>query len=108
MKWLLIVPAVMLGVVVVLLFGMRIYYAISVNLLYDFPFLVRSKDDSQGYMNLHPNAYLRKIEPIGRAGHSIRIYSAEQVRDAFAAPRGPPLWDNSETDVKMPKMIQRS
>jgi hypothetical protein len=71
------------------------YYAISVNLLYDYPWSVYDRDGGRYHIDRRPHGYLRSIEPVGWAGYSIRIYSAEQMRAAFAAPRSAPLWDGS-------------
>ena len=67
-------------------------YAISVNLLYEFPWPVRDRAGGRYTIDQRPLAFLRTQEPIGRAGHSIRIFSADQVRDAYAAPAAKPLW----------------
>ena len=67
-------------------------YAISVNQLYEFPWPLRRRDDGRCFIDHRPIAYLCKIEPIGRAGYSIRIYSADQLRAAFSAPVSPRLW----------------
>ena len=68
-------------------------YAISVNQLYEFPWPLRRRDDSRYCIDHRPLAYLRKQEPIGGAGYSIRIYSTDQLRAAYAAPASPRLWD---------------
>lgn len=73
-------------------------YAISVNLLYEFPWPVRDRDGRQYFIDDRPMAYLRSQEPVGWAGYSIRIFSAQQVRDAYAAPLKPPLWSGFEND----------
>jgi len=67
-------------------------YAISVNQLYEFPWPLRRLDDSRYFIDHRPLAYLRKQEPMGRAGYSIRVYSAKQLREAYAAPQSAPLW----------------
>lgn len=69
-------------------------YAISVNQLYESPWSLRNRDGSFGSIDPRPLAYLRQVEPIGRAGYSIRIFSAEQLRAAYAAPESPRLWDD--------------
>lgn len=69
------------------------FYAISVNLLYEFPWPVRDRDGGRYFINNRPMANLRDQEPIGGAGYSIRIFSAEQVRAAYAAPKRPYLWN---------------
>ncbi len=71
-------------------------YAISVNLLYEFPWPVRDRDGSRYFIDNRPMAYLRRQEPVGWAGYSIRVFSAEQVRAAYAAPERPPLWNGFE------------
>ena len=68
-------------------------YAISVNLLYEFPWPVRALDGGRYTIDQRPLAYLRAQEPIGRAGYSIRIFSAEQMRSAYAAPPAKRLWN---------------
>ena len=68
------------------------FYAISVNLLYDFPWPVRDRVGNQYRIDLRPLAHLRTVEPIGRAGYSIRIFSADQVRAAYALPERSPLF----------------
>ena len=60
-------------------------YAISVNLLYEFPWPVRDRDGNRYFIDNRPMAYLRDQEPIGRAGYSIRLFTAEQVRKAYSA-----------------------
>lgn len=67
-------------------------YAISVNLLYGFPWPSRDRDGRRYLIDDRPMAYLRSQEPVGWAGYSIRIFSAQQVRDAYAAPLKSPLW----------------
>lgn len=67
-------------------------YAVSVNLLYESPWPVRDRDGARYFIDNRPMAFLRSQEPIGWAGYSIRVFSAEQVRDAYAAPPQPPLW----------------
>jgi hypothetical protein len=69
------------------------YYAISVNLLYDYPWSVYDREGNRYMIDLRPHAYLRGIEPVGWAGYSIRIFSADQMRAAYAAPPTPPLWE---------------
>jgi hypothetical protein len=69
------------------------YYAISVNLLYDYPWPVRDREGSSYSIDRRPHGYLRSIEPVGWAGYSIRIFSAAQMRAAYAAPPTPPLWE---------------
>ncbi|MEM9368304.1 MAG: glycosyltransferase family 39 protein [Planctomycetota bacterium] len=66
-------------------------YAISVNLLYEFPWPVRARSGHQYFIDSRPMAYLRDQEPIGWAGYSIRIFSADQIRAAYAATREAPL-----------------
>lgn len=67
-------------------------YAVSVNLLYEFPWPARDRDGRRYLIDNRPLAYLRTQEPVGWAGYSIRVFSAQQVRDAYAAPPQPPLW----------------
>lgn len=69
------------------------YYAISVNLLYEFPWPVRDHEGRRYFIDPRPLPYLRTLEPIGMAGYSIRVYSANQVREAYAAPEAPRLWN---------------
>jgi len=69
------------------------YFAISVNLLYDFPWSLHSTDGEIGIMYQRINSYLRGVEPVGRAGFSIRIFSTKQIRNAFSAREVPPLWE---------------
>ncbi len=68
-------------------------YAISVNLLYEFPWPVRDRDGKRYVIDNRPLANLRDQEPTGWAGYSIRIFSADQVRAAYAAPERPRLWN---------------
>jgi len=68
------------------------YYAMSVNLLYDYPWSVYGRDGQRYHIDRRPHGYLRSIEPVGWAGYSIRIFSAEQMRAAFAVLPTPPLW----------------
>ena len=69
------------------------YYAISVNLLYDYPAPVRDREGRSYNIDRRPHGYLRTIQPVGWAGYSIRIFSAEQMKAAFAAPPTTPLWE---------------
>jgi len=69
------------------------FYAISVNLLYDYPWAVYDLEGRRYQIDRRPHGYLRSIEPVGWAGYSIRIFSAQQLRAAFAAQPTPPLWD---------------
>ncbi len=66
-------------------------YAISVNLLYEFPWMIRNVEGNRSRVEVRPLAFLRHQRPIGRAGYSVRIYSAEQVRRGFAASPSPSL-----------------
>lgn len=68
------------------------FYAISVNLLYEFPWPARGRDGKRYFIDNRPMAYLRTQEPVGWAGYSIRIFSAEQMRSAYAAPEQSALW----------------
>lgn len=69
------------------------YYAISINLLYEYPWDVRAVDGHRYRIDHLPLGYLRTAEPVGRAGYSIRIFSAEQLRAAYAAPESRLLTD---------------
>ncbi len=60
------------------------WYAISINQLYEFPNSLRQPDGSQYDIDRRPLRALRGIVPFGWAGYSIRIYSAEQIRTAYA------------------------
>lgn len=62
------------------------YYAISVNLLYEYPWHVRDTGTRRYRIDNRPLAYLRSSEPIGWAGYSIRIFSADQLCAAYKAP----------------------
>ncbi|MFG0262061.1 MAG: hypothetical protein ACF788_06700, partial [Novipirellula sp. JB048] len=73
-------------------------YAVSVNLLYEFPWPLRDRDGRRYFIDSRPMASLRSQEPIGWAGYSIRIFSAQQVRDAYAATPPPPLWSGFGDD----------
>ena len=68
------------------------YYAVSVNLLYDFPWRVYGRDGRRYRIDQRPMAYLRSIEPVARAGYSIRIFSAQQLRAAYEYPQAQSLW----------------
>jgi 4-amino-4-deoxy-L-arabinose transferase-like glycosyltransferase len=59
------------------------YYAISVNQLYEFPRWVTHRDGSKYNVDGTPFESLRAMTPVGWAGYSIRVYSADQVRDAY-------------------------
>lgn len=61
-------------------------------MLDEFPRQVRAKDGQRYFIDTMPLAYLREIEPIDRAGYSIGIYSARQVRHAYASADGRVLW----------------
>jgi len=74
------------------------YYAISVNLLYEYPWPVRDRRGRRYSIDRRPLAFLREQNPVGRAGYSIRIFSADQVRSAYAAPEQPPLWTGFDRD----------
>jgi hypothetical protein len=67
-------------------------YAISVNLLYEFPYPIRDQDGGKYVIDQRPFAYLRTQKPVGRAGYSIRIFSAEQMRSAYSTPPAKQLW----------------
>ncbi|MEM9645059.1 MAG: glycosyltransferase family 39 protein [Planctomycetota bacterium] len=71
------------------------FYAISVNLLYDFPWQLRLGKEHY-HVDTRPMAHLRTTEPVGWAGYSVRIFSAQQLRDAYAAPEQPALWSDSD------------
>jgi hypothetical protein len=58
-------------------------YAISVNLLYGYPWSVRAQDGRRYYIDQRPLGHLRDMQSIGDAGYSIRVYSAEQLRTAY-------------------------
>lgn len=60
------------------------YYAISVNQLYRFPRPLSASDGSLYLIDQRPMSALQGMAPIGEAGYSIRIYSAEQMRTAYA------------------------
>lgn len=74
------------------------FYAISVNLLYEFPWSVRGRDGKKFYVDHTPLAHLRTIEPVGRAGYSIRVFSAQQMRKAYASPPSAALWAGFDKD----------
>lgn len=59
------------------------YYAISVNQLYEFPWPLRERDGSRYFIDHLPLKALRDMAPIGWAGYSIRIYSADQLQTAY-------------------------
>lgn len=61
------------------------FYAISVNQLYEFPWPLRGRDGHRYFIDKRPLAPLRHMNPIGSAGFSIRIFSAEQLRIAYAS-----------------------
>ncbi len=61
------------------------YYAISVNQLYEFPWPLRQPDGSLYFIDTRPLQALRGVPPVGWAGYSIRIYSAQQLRAAYRA-----------------------
>ena len=71
-------------------------YAVSVNLLYEFPWPVRDRAGKRYSIDKRPLAYLRTQEPIGWAGYSIRIFSADQVREAYTSPPSEPLWQEAK------------
>lgn len=58
-------------------------YAISVNQLYEFPWPLRERDGSHYFIDQRPLKSLREMQPIGWAGYSIRIYSADQLQTAY-------------------------
>ncbi len=62
------------------------FYAISVNPLYDFPTSVFNRDGTSFSIGKRPMAHLRKQQPLGWAGYSIRIFSSDQLREAYASP----------------------
>lgn len=66
-------------------------YAISVNLLYEYPWHVTDRDGQRYFIDHRPLAHLRTLKPIGTAGYSIRIYSAQQLKESYAAPEAPNL-----------------
>jgi hypothetical protein len=59
-------------------------YAISVNLLYEFPEKVWDRDGWTFFVDRRPLRHLRSMEPIAWAGYSVRVFSAEQVRRAYS------------------------
>ncbi len=59
-------------------------YAISVNQLYGHPRSLRSVSGQHYEIDPRPLAALRKRQPIARAGYSVWIYSAAQLREAYA------------------------
>jgi len=61
------------------------YYAISVNLLYEFPWFLHGEGDELYHLDPRPMAHLHELEPVMFVGHSIRVFSAQQVRDAYAS-----------------------
>lgn len=68
------------------------YYAISVNLLYEFPWAVYDRSGIQYFVDIRPLAHLRKQTPVGWAGYSIRIFSTEQMQEAYSATPSTPMW----------------
>lgn len=61
------------------------HYAISVNQLYEFPWQLRDRNGSRYHLDKRPLKALRAMEPVGWAGYSIRVFSADQVRAAYEA-----------------------
>jgi len=76
------------------------FYAISVNLLFEFPWYVRDAEGLRYRIDTRPLAHLRSVEPVGWAGYSIRIFSAEQMRAAYQVPISPPLWSGFDGDER--------
>lgn len=62
------------------------FYAISVNLLYEYPWPLRGHGKQRYRIDTRPLGHLRSIDPLARVGYSIRIFSADQVRAAYKAP----------------------
>jgi len=60
-------------------------FAISTNLLFGVPVVAVDRSGAMRMIDRCPFEFLRSIEPIGWAGHSIRIYSAEQLSRAYRA-----------------------
>jgi len=58
-------------------------YAICVNQLYELPWPLYERNGTRYYLDKRPLESLRGMQPIDRVGHSIRIYSAEQLRTAY-------------------------
>lgn len=69
------------------------YYAISINLLYEYPWPIRDRDARRYRIDNRPLSYLRSVRPVGRAGDSIRIFSADQMREAWETPENKLLSD---------------
>lgn len=61
----------------------RGHYAVSVNLLYGFPWPVRDQAGKRYLISQRPLQELREIEPVARIGYSIRVFSYEQMKEAF-------------------------
>ena len=57
-------------------------YAISINHLFDDLVTIVNRQGSPAELNQRPLAALRAMEPVGWAGYSIRVFSAEQMRRA--------------------------
>ncbi|MEM9366813.1 MAG: glycosyltransferase family 39 protein [Planctomycetota bacterium] len=70
-------------------------HAVSVNLLYDFPWPVQDRDGRHYMIDRRPMARLRNMQPVGSAGYSIRIFSAEQLSAAYQLPEQAQLWIES-------------
>jgi hypothetical protein len=64
------------------------FYAISANQLYEFPWPLRDRNGSRYHLDTRPLRALRALEPVGRVGYSIRIYSASQMKAAYFASGG--------------------
>lgn len=58
-------------------------YAISTNVLYEMPVSIINGEGEFAEMDSRPLERLRREEPIGWAGYSIRIFSATQLERAF-------------------------
>lgn len=68
-------------------------YAISVNFLYGYAYRVRDAEGNLWYAGPDAFGWLRTLEPVGRAGHSIFLYevSLEEAKRARASLGLPPL-----------------
>ncbi len=61
----------------------RASYAVSTNVLYGMPVSIIDRDGKFVEMDSRPLERLRREEPIGWAGYSIRIFSATQLKRAY-------------------------
>jgi hypothetical protein len=60
-------------------------FAIDVNHLYEFPYMLWNEDGTNYFIDTRPLKFLRAMKPIDTVGYSIRIFTSEQLKSAYAS-----------------------